>query len=117
MTYTEQEERALICRVGFVYKDDYSVSFRDTQKLQRLRKKLLQCQSILAASRDVAARYKIHMQQWGTNIGTCKEFYLGQLDAYEVQMANHTRTIERFLQCSSGYLTTVSQGVSLLQEC
>lgn len=49
------------------------------------------------------------MQQLRLSNETSHGIYDDQVNAYQMQIANHKRSIQRLLQCSSGYLTTVSQ--------
>ena len=92
----------MVSRVGIVHKNDFLITFRDVQNVERLRKKLFKAQAILESNFDVASAYmEYHNRGLGTKDTEDRECFV-QLMAYNRQITNHIRTIARFLALSKG---------------
>lgn len=95
-----QQDKACFSKVGVPCRHFFSVTFKESQKVQRLREKLLQASTILESSLDIAYRYvSCHSDNSGLETDG--------LDAYIYQLRSYQRAVTRHLKFSSGVLKTV----------
>ena len=98
----------MISRVGVVHKNDFSITFRDVQNLERLHKKLLQAHTILESNIDVVSAFISSQNQSKEKEDKESMECAAQLEAYARQTKNHLRTAGKFLAISKGVSRMVS---------
>ena len=86
---------------------DYLIAFADSQKLQRLRRKLVKCKEILDCCLEVAKGCKKHWQDVCSRDGQ----YLGQdptnVEAFISRIKVHKRSVEAIQEHAEGTSTLV----------
>ena len=88
---------------------DYSVTFRDAQDLELVRRKLLKASLILKSNMDVGRRLKAHIEGVMQTLQQSKDpGSLEGLDQYAVSLKMHARIVDSLLERLSGTKKLVS---------
>jgi len=96
---------------------DYPVAFRDKQKLQRFRQKLIRFRNVLDATLAVIKSLKLKYRPFGDTFIGQHESELMQLDNFLGHCERHRRGITTLLQVADGVDELVSlREVMLLRE-
>lgn len=98
----------MISRVGVIHHNDFSITFRDVQNLERLHKKLLQAHTILESNIDVVSAFITSQNESKEKEDKESMECAAQLDACTRQTRNHLRTAGKFLAISKGVSRMVS---------
>ncbi|KAI8632407.1 hypothetical protein F5Y19DRAFT_492244 [Xylariaceae sp. FL1651] len=99
---SELDDKACHSAVGFRKWNDYTVEFRDCQKLQRLRRNLLRTVSVLGCCLALAKGVSAYFRELQTyNIIQGDEFKL-KLKTYGCQIQSHLRNMANMLKYTDG---------------
>ena len=103
-----QEEKALYVDVDSYCEHDYLIAFADSQKLQRLRRKLVKSKEILDCYLEVALDCEQHWQQLRqrglSGSGRQQSVDLG---AFRSRIKTHRRGVKAILEHAEGIATMV----------
>ncbi|MCJ1436520.1 hypothetical protein MMC27_005899 [Xylographa pallens] len=100
---SEVDEKALNSRVGSTCYLDYTVTFRDAQDLELIRRKLLKTSMILRSNADVGRSLHRYINKLGKAIGP--DEILSSLELFDQYTANlemHTRIVDSLLERLTG---------------
>lgn len=110
------EEKAFFVDVDVYSECDYLIAFADSQKLQRLRRKLVKCKEILDCCLEVAQGCKKHWQD------VCSQDvqYLGHnptnVETFISRIRVHKRGVEAIQEHAEGTATLLSQILNYRNE-
>ncbi len=102
-----QEEKALFVDVDLCTECDYSITFADSQKLQRLHRNLVKCKGILDCCLDVALRCNAHWQELYSQGMPDSEQAPTNTGSFLPRMKAHKRGIEAMQEQAQGIATLV----------
>lgn len=98
-----KDEKALNSKVGSACKLDYTVTFRDAQDLELIRRKLLKASLILKSNADVGRSLSMHVEKVARALQqneTQKSLEL--FNGYVANLEMHARTVNYLLERLSG---------------
>ncbi|KAI3323107.1 hypothetical protein HD806DRAFT_497974 [Xylariaceae sp. AK1471] len=99
---SELDDKASHSAVGIRKRNDYTIEFRDCQKLQRLRRNLLRTVSVLDSCLSLAEGMSAYFRELQTyNIIQGDEFKL-KLKTYGCQIQSHLRNMATMLKYTDG---------------
>lgn len=102
-----QEDKALVSWVGVNYEDDFTITFRDAQNLQYLRKQIFRCRPILDASLTLATQLHRNCTRMLREETASLEYHLGHLEACTMQLGNYKGSLDWLLHFSDALLNIV----------
>lgn len=109
-----QEEKASFVDVEFYSEGDYLIAFADSQKLQRLRRKLVKTKEILDCSLEVASDCKAHWRDLQSRGMSDSGIRTADLGSFISRIKTHRLGVEAIQQNLDGIATLVrSQADSL----
>ncbi|KAE8354537.1 hypothetical protein BDV28DRAFT_79440 [Aspergillus coremiiformis] len=108
----ELEEKALYAKVGCEKPRpyDFSITFRDSQNVQRLHRKFLKASVALDSNLEVAHGYKIHCKDLcERNLGGRNPLLFVEVELYKVKLRAHKRSVKVLLERCTQTLSILSQ--------
>ena len=104
-----EDEKACFTRVGRDFTHDYSETFADNQRIQKIRERLLRTTVILDANVEVAKGCELHyIALDDSNIGVPGQHLVSELQAYSAELRSHRWIVGALLERSQGTLSIVS---------
>jgi len=98
-----QDEKALHSKVGTIQRLDYSVTFRDTQDLEYIRRKLLKAFLILKSNADIGRSWETETAALMTKLVNAQVGEsLKVVRQYIACMERHARVVDSLVQRLSG---------------
>ena len=104
-----EDEKECFTRFGRDFRHDYSVTFADNQRVQKIRERLLRTIVILDANVEVANGCELHcIALDDRNIGVPGQHLVSELQAYSAELRSHRWIVGALLERSQGTLSLVS---------
>ncbi|KAF6236137.1 hypothetical protein HO173_005766 [Letharia columbiana] len=110
------EEKALFVDVDVYSECDYLVAFADSQKLQRLRRRLVKCKEVLDCCLEIALRCQTHWQDLCSRGMLESREDNTELGSYISRIKTHKRGIEAIQEHTEGIATLLSQILNYRNE-